>query len=161
MDLDVAARGRAPPAASAESRAGPGQLARHYYPGAMGRGGREVAKLDVFEVLGAAHHEVEQMLDRMQYLIGGAAEPTPELREQSGSLVDALISAVSLHEAAEEEYFWPAVREKPPTPSGSLPTAWSRKPKPGRCLPSWTRWRCRRPAVHSAPNSCQRNCRTP
>jgi hypothetical protein len=68
--------------------------------------------LDVFEVLGAAHREVEQMLDRMQYLIGGAAEPTAELREQGGSLADALISAVSLHEAAEEEYFWPAVREK-------------------------------------------------
>ena len=67
---------------------------------------------DVFEVLGAAHREVEQMLDRMQYLIGGAAEPTPELREQGGSLAGTLISAVSQHEAAEEEYFWPAVKEK-------------------------------------------------
>jgi hypothetical protein len=68
--------------------------------------------LDVFEVLGAGHREVEQMLDRMQYLIGGVAEPTAELREQGGSLARVLISAVSLHEAAEEEYFWPAVREK-------------------------------------------------
>jgi hypothetical protein len=51
----------------------------------MGVGGEEVAVQDVFEVLGAAHREVEQMLDRMQYLIGGAAEPTPELREQGGS----------------------------------------------------------------------------
>ena len=31
---------------------------------------------DVFGVLGTAHREVEQMLERMQYLIGGAAEPT-------------------------------------------------------------------------------------
>jgi Hemerythrin HHE cation binding domain len=67
---------------------------------------------DVFEVLGAGHREVEQMLERMQYLIGGAAEPTVELREQGSSLVGALISAVSQHEAAEEEYFWPAVKEK-------------------------------------------------
>jgi hypothetical protein len=67
---------------------------------------------DVFEVLGAAHREVEQMLDRMQYLIGGAAEPTAELREQGASLAGMLISAVSQHEAAEEEYFWPAVKEK-------------------------------------------------
>jgi hypothetical protein len=67
---------------------------------------------DVFEVLGAAHRKVEQILDRMQYLIGGAAEPTPELREQGGSLAGTLISAVSQHEAAEEEHFWPAVKEK-------------------------------------------------
>jgi Hemerythrin HHE cation binding domain len=67
---------------------------------------------DVFEVLGTAHRELEQMLDRMQYLIGGAAEPTAELREQGGSLAAAMISAVSQHEAAEEEYFWPAVKEK-------------------------------------------------
>ena len=67
---------------------------------------------DVFEVLGAAHREVEQMLDRMQYLIGGAAEPTAELQEQGGSLAATMISAVSQHETAEEEYFWPAVKEK-------------------------------------------------
>src|SRR6202167_848379 len=52
------------------------------------------------------------MLDRMQYLIGGAAEPPAELREQGGSLAATMISAVSQHEAAEEEYFWPAVKEK-------------------------------------------------
>jgi Hemerythrin HHE cation binding domain len=76
------------------------------------RGDEEEAMPDVFEVLGAAHRELEQMLDRMQYLIGGAAEPTAELREQGGSLAAAMISAVSQHEAAEEEYFWPAVKEK-------------------------------------------------
>ena len=67
---------------------------------------------DVFEALGAAHREVEQMLDRMLYLIGGQAEPTAELLEQGGSLAAALISAVSRHEAAEEEYFWPTAKEK-------------------------------------------------
>jgi hypothetical protein len=63
---------------------------------------------DVFEVLGAAHREVEQMLDRMHALIG---VPT-ELRDQGGSLADSLITAVSQHEAAEEEYFWPTVKGK-------------------------------------------------
>jgi hypothetical protein len=62
---------------------------------------------DVFEVLGAAHRDVEQMLDRMRALIGAPAE----LRDQGGSLADTLISAVSLHEAAEELYFWPAVKQ--------------------------------------------------
>jgi hypothetical protein len=63
---------------------------------------------DVFGVLGAAHREVEQMLDRMQAMMGVPAE----LRDRGGALADTLISAVSQHEAAEEEYFWPAVREK-------------------------------------------------
>jgi len=67
---------------------------------------------DVFEVLAAAHREIEWLLERLQAMIGGAAEASAELREQGASLAGALISAVSLHEAAEEEYFWPAVREK-------------------------------------------------
>ena len=62
---------------------------------------------DVFEVLGAAHRDVEQMLDRMHALIGAPAE----LRDQGGTLADTLISAVSQHEAAEEQYFWPAVKQ--------------------------------------------------
>jgi Hemerythrin HHE cation binding domain len=63
---------------------------------------------DVFEVLKAAHREVEQMLDRMHAIMGAPAE----LRAQGGALADTLISAVSQHEAAEEAYFWPAVKEK-------------------------------------------------
>jgi len=61
---------------------------------------------DVFEVLGAAHRDVELMLDRMQDMIGAPAK----LRDQGGALADTLITAVSQHEAAEEQYFWPAVR---------------------------------------------------
>ncbi len=67
---------------------------------------------DVFEVLGAAHREVEQMLDRMQSLMGLPGQPAAELRDQGGWLAGALISAVSQHEAAEERYFWPVVKEK-------------------------------------------------
>ena len=43
---------------------------------------------DVFEVLGAAHREVEQMLDRMQAMMSVPAE----LRDQGGALADTLIS---------------------------------------------------------------------
>ena len=63
---------------------------------------------DVFEVLGTAHRETEQMLDRMQAMMDAPAE----LRAQGGALADTLISAVSQHEAAEEEYFWSAVKDK-------------------------------------------------
>jgi len=52
--------------------------------------------------------DVEQMLDRLQAMMVAAAESAAELREQGGSLADTLISAVSQHEAAQEEYFWPA-----------------------------------------------------
>jgi Hemerythrin HHE cation binding domain len=62
---------------------------------------------DVFEVLGAAHRDLEQMLNRIQALIAAPAE----LRDQGGSLADTLISAMSQHEAAEEQYFWPAVKQ--------------------------------------------------
>jgi len=68
----------------------------------------EKAMPDVFEVLGTAHREVEQMLDRMHAMMGAPAE----LRAHGGALAGTLISAVSQHEAAEEAYFWPAVREK-------------------------------------------------
>jgi Hemerythrin HHE cation binding domain len=68
----------------------------------------EKAVPDVFEVLGTAHREVEQMLDRIHAMMGA---PT-ELRAQGGALADTLISAVSQHEAAEQAYFWPAVKEK-------------------------------------------------
>jgi hypothetical protein len=48
------------------------------------------------------------MLDRMQAMMAAPAQ----LREEGGALADTLISAVSQHEAAEEAYFWPAVKEK-------------------------------------------------
>jgi len=67
---------------------------------------------DVFEVLGAAHREVEQMLDQMQSMMNSPGQPPSELRDQGGWLADAVISAVSQHEAAEEKYFWPLVKEK-------------------------------------------------
>ena len=92
---------------------------------------------DVFEALGAAHREVEQMLDRMLYLIGGQAEPTAELLEQGGSLAAALISAVSRHEAARGGIFLADGQgESRPMGNHSQPGAPGRKPKSGRCSPN-------------------------
>jgi hypothetical protein len=72
----------------------------------------EDAMADVFEMLGAAHREVEQMLDIMDSLIGAPAQPAADLRNQGSRLAAALIAAVSQHEAAEQEYFWPIVQKK-------------------------------------------------
>ena len=66
---------------------------------------------DVFTVLGQDHAEVKQMLDTLEGGLtraGGAS--APQLRERK-KLVQALVIAESKHEAVEEEYFWPVVRD--------------------------------------------------
>ena len=66
---------------------------------------------DVFTVLGQDHAEVKQMLDTLERGLtraGGAS--APQLRERK-KLVQALVIAESKHEAVEEEYFWPVVRD--------------------------------------------------
>jgi|BarGraNGADG00312_2_1021985.scaffolds.fasta_scaffold04933_2 hypothetical protein len=100
---------------------------------------------DVFEVLGAAHREVEQMLDRMQVMMSVPAE----LRDQGGALADTLISAVSQHEAAEERTSGRRSRRKSPMGTRSPRRVSSRRPKARRCSPSWTDGPRRR-AVRSA-----------
>ena len=72
---------------------------------------------DAFEVLRADHATVEQML--------AALENSPGYSEGAGSTVlgarrevaQRLVMDSSQHEAAEEQYFWPAVRER--LPNGS------------------------------------------
>jgi hemerythrin superfamily protein len=66
---------------------------------------------DVFTVLGQDHAEVRQMLTELENgptRRGGASASQLQERKQ---LVQALIIAESKHEAVEEEYFWPVVRE--------------------------------------------------
>jgi hemerythrin superfamily protein len=66
---------------------------------------------DVFAVLGQDHAEVKQMLDTLENgpaRMGGASTSQLEARKK---LVEALIIAESKHEAVEEEYFWPVVRD--------------------------------------------------
>jgi len=76
---------------------------------------------DVFSVLRADHREVEEMLAALAAGPDGAAPIRSEARKQ---LTDKLIIESSKHEAAEEQYFWPAVRGHLPngTPTSAAGT---------------------------------------
>lgn len=66
---------------------------------------------DVFAVLGADHAEVKDMLAALENSPGnaeGAAEAVLSARKE---VAEQLVIDSSKHEAAEEQYFWPAVRE--------------------------------------------------
>lgn len=65
---------------------------------------------DVFTVLAEGHRDVVQLLTELESLVGDADRPTPELVEHGGVLANRLVALESRHEAAEEQYFWPAVR---------------------------------------------------
>lgn len=69
---------------------------------------------NVFDILRADHREVQQMLAELE---GGPAQANraaplrPEARQQ---LTEKLVIESSKHEAAEEQYFWPIVRDRLP-----------------------------------------------
>jgi hemerythrin superfamily protein len=69
---------------------------------------------NVFEVLASDHEQVKRML--MEFEAGpttaaGASEDDLALRKK---MAEHLVIEESKHEAAEEMYFWPAVRERVP-----------------------------------------------
>lgn len=65
---------------------------------------------DVFDVLSHDHEEVKRMLAELEAgpPIGPAGQDERELRTK---MVEQLVIEESKHEALEQEYFWPAVRE--------------------------------------------------
>jgi hemerythrin HHE cation binding domain-containing protein len=66
---------------------------------------------DVFEVLKQDHDEVKAMLTRLedgQNVVTGA---TAEQLAQRQELAEEVIIEESKHEAVEQQYFWPAVRQ--------------------------------------------------
>jgi hemerythrin-like domain-containing protein len=68
----------------------------------------------VFEVLGQDHHEVKRMLSELEKgptAATGASDNHLTLRKK---MVEELIIEESKHEALEEMYFWPAVRDRLP-----------------------------------------------
>lgn len=72
---------------------------------------KEDAMADVFQVLAKDHEEVKRMLAELQQgptQQAGASEDELALRKR---MTEQLIIEESQHEAAEEMYFWPAVRE--------------------------------------------------
>jgi hemerythrin-like domain-containing protein len=69
---------------------------------------------DVFEVLGGDHAEVTQMLDALESSPDNSTGATKAVVSARKAVVQRLIMDTSAHEAAEEQYFWPTVRERLP-----------------------------------------------
>ena len=68
----------------------------------------------VFEILGADHREVKQMLAELQAgPTRGSGATEAQLRARK-ELAEKLVIESSKHEAVEEQYFWPAVRSRVP-----------------------------------------------
>jgi hemerythrin-like domain-containing protein len=68
----------------------------------------------VFDVLGRDHQEVKQMLSELEKgptAAMGARDNELALRKK---MVEQLVIEESKHEAVEEMYFWPAVRDRVP-----------------------------------------------
>lgn len=68
---------------------------------------------NVFEVLRKDHDEVQRVLTELETGLSGDPHDADH-RVLLEKLVEQLVIEESKHEAVEEEYFWPAVRDKLP-----------------------------------------------
>jgi hemerythrin-like domain-containing protein len=66
---------------------------------------------DVFDVLSKDHNEVKEMLAQLEKEQPGPDAAKAKLARRK-EMVDKLITEESRHEAVEEMFFWPAVRDK-------------------------------------------------
>lgn len=78
---------------------------------------------DAFEVLRADHATVEQMLAALENSPGYSAGAGSTVLAARREVAQRLVMDSSQHEAAEEQYFWPAVRERLPNGSDLADTA--------------------------------------
>ena len=69
---------------------------------------------DVFDVLRKDHEEVKRVLAELESGPTAASGANPDLLVVREKMVEELIIEESKHEAVEEEYFWPAVRDRVP-----------------------------------------------
>ena len=67
---------------------------------------------DAFEVLAEDHAEVKQMLNELESTPGHSAGATEAVLAARKRLAQRLVMESSRHEAAGEQYFWPAVRDR-------------------------------------------------
>jgi hypothetical protein len=67
---------------------------------------------DVFEVLGADHEEVKRMLTELENSPGNSAGASEAVLAARKEVAQHLVMDSSRHEAAEEQYFWPVVRDR-------------------------------------------------
>ena len=70
---------------------------------------------DVFDVLGADHAEIKQMLAALQESPEFGQGATNTVLTARRAVAERLVMDSSRHEAAEEQYFWPAVRQRLPS----------------------------------------------
>lgn len=68
-------------------------------------------QMDAITVLTRDHNEVKEMLARLESTPNAATGASGEQLEQRKSVVEQLVMELSRHEAAEEQYLWPTVRE--------------------------------------------------
>jgi hemerythrin-like domain-containing protein len=66
---------------------------------------------DVFDVLGADHADVKAMLVALESSTDPAHVTSEAVRAARKEVAEQLVISSSRHEAAEEQYFWPAVRD--------------------------------------------------
>ncbi|HEY2286264.1 MAG TPA: hemerythrin domain-containing protein [Streptosporangiaceae bacterium] len=66
---------------------------------------------DVFEVLGADHAGLRGMLSALEESPGRADGADEAVLTARRAVAEQLVIASSRHEAAEEQFFWPAVRD--------------------------------------------------
>lgn len=69
---------------------------------------------DVFEVLGGDHADVKQMLDALESSPDNSTGATEIVVAARKAVSERLTTDSSAHEAAEEQYFWPTVRQRLP-----------------------------------------------
>jgi hemerythrin-like domain-containing protein len=69
---------------------------------------------DAFEVLRTDHQAVEQMLAALETSPGVSAGAGPTVLNARKEVAQRLVIDSSQHEAAEEQYFWPVVRDRLP-----------------------------------------------
>jgi len=73
---------------------------------------------DVFEVLGGDHAVVKRMLDALETSPGNSAGANGAVLAARKAVAERLVMDCSAHEVAEEQYFWPMVRERLPDGNG-------------------------------------------
>lgn len=78
---------------------------------------------DVFEVLGADHQDVRQMLAALEDSPDNAAGASDAVLAARKEVAQRLVIDSSRHEAAEEQFFWPAVRDRLPGGDAMADTA--------------------------------------
>ncbi|HUB42584.1 MAG TPA: hemerythrin domain-containing protein [Streptosporangiaceae bacterium] len=70
---------------------------------------------DVFEVLGGDHAAVKRMLDALESSPDNSSGATEAVVAARKAVAERLIIGSSAHETAEEQYFWPTVRQLMPS----------------------------------------------